>query len=122
MPKDEELEIFRDDFDGALAKGWSLLNEDPAAWMITADGQLRITASDASLLGIENGLNNPLLRDVPGGDFEILTRVVAAPSVNFQQAAIFIYEDENNFVSVNRGFCAPCVSSGVYMATEVDAP
>lgn len=88
--------------------------------MITADGQLRITASDASLLGIENGLNNLLLRDVPEDDFDILTRVVGAPSVNFQQAAIFTYEDENNFVSVNRGFCEPCVGGAVYMASEVD--
>ena len=114
------VEIFRDDFDGALAEGWSLLNEDPAAWMITADGQLQITASDASLLGTENGLSNLLLRNAPEGDFDILTWVVAAPSVNFQQAAIFIYEDEDNFVSVNKGFCGPCGGTGVYMDSEVD--
>ena len=112
--------FFRDNFVEVLADGWTWHNEDKSAWHITNDDQLQIVAGDETLLATDNGQKNLLLRDPPMGDFEIVARVSARPSVNFQQAAIFIYQDDDNFVAINRGYCSPCVGDGVYLDSEVD--
>ena len=112
--------IFRDDFVEVLADGWTWHNEDKSAWRITNDDQLQIVAGDATLLATENGQSNVLLRDSPMGNFEIVASVSVHPSVDFQQAAIFIYQDDDNFVAINRGFCSPCVGDAVYLDNEVD--
>lgn len=113
-------QIFRDNFDEVLAYGWTWHNEDKSAWRITNDGQLEIVAGDATLLATENGQMNVLLRDSPTGNFEIIAKVSAHPSVDFQQAAIFIYQDDDNFVAINRGYCSPCVGDAVYLDNEVE--
>ena len=112
--------IFRDDFVEVLADGWTWDNEDKSAWRITYDDQLQIVSGDATLLATENGQSNVLLRDSPMGNFEIVASVSVHPSVDFQQAAIFIYQDDDNFVAINRGFCSPCVGDAVYLDNEVD--
>jgi hypothetical protein len=112
--------IFRDNFDEVLAEGWTWHNEDKSAWRITNDGQLEIVAGDATLLSTENGQNNVLLRDCPFGNFDIVARVSARPIVDFQQAAILIYQDDDNFVAINRGYCSPCVGNAVYLDNEVE--
>ena len=33
---------------------------------------------------------------------------IAAPDSNFQQAAIFLYEDTHSYMAINRGYCEPC--------------
>jgi hypothetical protein len=107
--------LFRDDFNGPLLDGWSWDNENPNRWGFD-DGWLVIIAEDPSLL-ISNMRSNFLWRDLPSGDFAIIVRLDAATTSDFQQAAIFIYEDENNFVTINRGYCSPCNQggNGIYM-------
>jgi hypothetical protein len=34
------------------------------------------------------------------------------PLVNFQQATIYLYEDPENFVALNRGYCDVCLEGG----------
>lgn len=118
-PADRDV-IFRDNFNEVLADGWTWHDEDKSAWRITNDGQLQIVAGDATLLSTENGQSNVLLRDSPFGNFEIVARVSARPIVDFQQAAILIYQDDDNFVAINRGYCSPCVGDAVYLDNEVD--
>ncbi len=112
--------VFREDFTDRLEEGWAWTNEDRSAWSLTSDGQLMILAGDAMLLSTENGQRNVLLRDAPAGDFEITARVSAQPSVDFQQAAILIYQDDDNFIAINRGFCSTCVGSGIYVDNEIE--
>ncbi len=113
---------FRDDFEGGLFPGWYWAYEDPTHWSLSdVPGSLRIMSQGTSLYA-EAIPQNLLWRDAPGGDFEIQTKVAFEPAFDFQQAAILIYEDVNNFVLLNRGFCGQelCVNSGVYLDIEQD--
>jgi hypothetical protein len=111
--------LFRDDFNGPLLEGWSWTEENPQRWSFK-DGWLIIFAEDASLLSnLEQ--SNMLWRDLPDEDFAIVVRVDAPTTSDFQQASIFIYEDENNYVTINRGYCSPCEAggSGIFMDYKI---
>ncbi len=112
--------IFRDDFSTALQPGWSWENEVADRRMFTQDGWLRILAGDNALLYGEKQFNL-LWRDLPSGDFVITTHINTAPYADFHQTTMYLYEDKNNFVAINRGFCGPCVpgGNGVYMEYKI---
>lgn len=113
--------IFRDDFSGSLQPGWTWENEKPDRWKVTDDGWLQIRGEDPSALGGQ-AQSNMLFRDLPAGDFMITAHVTAATDSNFQQAAIFLYEDVNNYVAINRGFCEPCFpgnGNGIFMDYKI---
>lgn len=103
--------IFRDDFKGELQPGWEWQYENPDLWKITEGGWLSITGEHDSLLG-ENYQSNLLWYPLPEGDFIITVHMKTSPSENFQQSAIFIYEDPKNYVTINRGFCGICDTGG----------
>jgi inosine-uridine nucleoside N-ribohydrolase len=103
--------IFRDDFNGNLQPGWTWQNEIPSRWFITSDGWLEISGEDASLLS-EGTQSNLLCRQAPAGDFEITVHLSANPTVNFQQATLFLYRDGDHYVALNRGYCGPCETGG----------
>jgi predicted Ser/Thr protein kinase len=114
--------IWKDDFEGTLDPGWSWLNEDPTHWSLTdVPGSLRIITQGESLYNTGKP-SNLLLRDAPQGNFQIVAKVTLNPTDNFQQAAVLIYQDEDNFVLLNRGFCGEegCVGSGVYLDREIN--
>jgi hypothetical protein len=103
--------LFRDDFEGALQPGWQWENENPAKWTITKDGWLQIIGEHDALLK-EKQQNNLLWYPLPSGEFVITVHLITKPFENFQQAAIFIYEDSDNYITINRGYCAPCSTGG----------
>jgi hypothetical protein len=109
-------QIFRDDFTNVLQPGWEWKFENPSRWKISEDGWLQILAEDATLLG-DGHQSNLLCRPAPDGDFKITVHLEADPRDNFQQAALFIYQDAENYVTINRGFCGPCKigGNGIYM-------
>jgi len=113
--------VFRDDFDGNLQPGWTWQNEVPSRWTITQDGWLQIIGEDASLLG-EGMQSNLLWHELPEGDFEITVHLKANPTDNFQQATIYIYEDGENYIAINRGYCGPCATqgNGIYMEYKIN--
>ena len=108
---------FQDDFDKQLAEGWTWLGEDPAKWNLSKTaGSLQIMASDASFDGPYLPLNI-LLRDVPTGDFEIITSLHFTPTSNFQAAGLVVFQDQGNVLQLSRAFCDvvnACVGDGVY--------
>ena len=106
-----ENQLFRDDFTGELQPGWTWENEKPDLWTFTDDGWLQIIGEDPSLL---NGQpqSNLLWRDLPNGDFIITIHLKTQPLVNFQQATLYLYENLDNYVALNRGFCDLCVDGG----------
>ena len=115
------LATWTDDFNDALASGWSWVDEDPTHWnLIDAHGALRIITQGQSLYNADKP-KNLLLRDAPIGNFEIIIKVTFDPQDNFQQAAILIYQDEDNFVLLNRGFCERegCPGSGIFLDNEM---
>jgi hypothetical protein len=113
--------IFRDDFTVTLAPDWKWENEVKGKWTITKDGWLQIIGEDSSL--INNGFqNNMLCRPLPEGDFSISAHLITKPNANFQQVAIFLVKDGNNFVAVNRGFCDLCLpgGNGIFMDYKIN--
>jgi beta-xylosidase len=113
--------LFRDDFDGTLQPGWTLENENPAKWSFTNDGWLQIIGEHDALLK-ENTQKNLLWYPLPTGDFDITVHLKTKPFENFQQAAIYIYEDSNNYVTINRGYCDVCATggNGFYMDYKIN--
>ena len=114
-----ENQIFRDDFSGGLQPGQARENEKPDRWMITDDGWLQILAED----GYIPNQSNFLIRDLPDGDFAVSAHLIAAPDSNFQQAAIFLYEDVHSYVAINRGYCEPCFpgkGNGIFVDYKVN--
>jgi len=103
--------LFRDDFNGEFQPGWEWENENPAKWTFTGDGWLQIVGENNALLA-EDTQNNLLWYPLPAGNFVITVHLKTNPIENFQQAAIFIYEDPENYITLNRGFCAPCAAGG----------
>lgn len=112
--------LFRDDFEGQLQPGWEWENENPANWIITDDGWLQIIGEGLALLGGEKQ-SNLLWYPLPSGDFAITVHLDAKPFENFHQATIYLYEDPENYVAINRGFCGPCVpgGGGFYMEYKI---
>ena len=104
-------QIFRDDFVVDLQPGWTWVNEVPENHSISTEG-LRIISDDACLLGA-GFQNNLLIRDAPQDiSFTVETKLTADTQSNFQQASLFLYEDAQNYYSVNRGYCGICHTQG----------
>jgi hypothetical protein len=113
-----------DHFEGdSLVAGWSWVRDDPSHWSLAErPGFLRIISQRGALLGSGNNAANLLLRASPSGDFSLSTRLLFQPTANFQAAGLLIYQDDDSFVWLSRGYCgaAPptCVGDGVYLDVE----
>ena len=115
--------LFRDDFEGYLQPGWTWSNEDPDRWTFTEDGWLEIRGDNLAFYHLgDYGMTNFLTRELPAGDFMITAHVKSNPVENFQQATIYIYQDQNNYIALNTGFCSLCSTAGpgFYMETFID--
>lgn len=64
---------------------------------------------------------NLFLVPAPDGEFQITTHIKADTFRNFQQAAIYIYEDPDNFILMNRGYCDLCFpgGDGIYLDYKI---
>ena len=110
--------LFYDGFDGELAEGWMWQNEVPEKWTISEDGWLEINAEDG-WMGGANIQTNVLLQPIPDARrFEIKSHLIADTTSDFQQAAIFLIEDSDNFLKINRGHCSPCPTQGDGIYTD----
>jgi len=103
--------IFRDDFEGKFQPGWEWENENPAKWTFTNDGWLQIIGEPNTLLAAEQQ-SNLLWYPLPAGDFAITVHLRTKPFESFHQAAIYIYEDKENYITINRGYCGICATGG----------
>ncbi len=96
---------WRDDFNSSSLDGrWSWVREDNTHWSLTEQpGFLRITTQPGSIYqtGANDG-RNILLTPVNQPDFQISTKVSFSPSENFHTAGILVYEDDDNYVYLNR--------------------
>jgi regulation of enolase protein 1 (concanavalin A-like superfamily) len=118
-----EGQFFRDDFTDSIQPGWEWENENPAKWTITSDGWLEIIGETESLLGDE-WQSNLLWYQLPEGDFVITAHLKTKPFENFHQATVYIYEDPENYIAINRGYCDICEltkGNGIYMEYKIDS-
>jgi hypothetical protein len=113
-----------DPFDeDSLAGGWSWVREDPSHWsLVQRPGFLRIVSQRSALLGSGNNAPNILLRASPSGDFSLSARVLFRPTESLQAAGVLIYENDDSFVWLSRGYCGAnppaCVGDGIYLDME----
>lgn len=110
--------LFRDDFEGELQPGWEWQYENPNKWTITDDGWLEIAGEADTLLG-DGRQSNLLWYPLPEGDFVITAHLKTKPFADFHQAAIFIYEDPDNYITINRGYCGICGGNAFYMDYKI---
>jgi hypothetical protein len=103
--------LFRDDFEGALADGWSWLDEQLTDWRITTSGTLRLVTIPAE------AWSNALLRQAPPGDFTLSTRLTFEPTGDFAAAMLYVRQDEENAVLLGRAFCDLdwCAGNAIYL-------
>ena len=101
---------------------WSWVREDSTHWNLTErPGLLRIKTQEGTLYQGTNTTKNVLLQPAPAGDFEIQTRVLFAPTENIQTAGLIIYQDDDNYLALIRGFCGfgpPCAGNALYFDHE----
>jgi hypothetical protein len=114
-----EGQIFHDDFSGGLMEGWTWQEEKPDRWTFTSDGWLEIRGEDPGLLS-SGHQSNLLCRPAPEGDYQITIHVFAETFANFQQATLYVYQDADNYIALNKGFCdrSFCMSMGSAMFME----
>lgn len=107
--------VFRDDFTGVLADGWTWVRQNQQRWDLAANpGFLRITLNPGNCGGVPR---NVPLQPLPPGDFEIATQIEFTPISNFQLAGLIIYQDDQNLLKLGRAFCNAadvCVGNGIY--------
>lgn len=112
--------LFRDDFEGSLGEGWSWTNENADFWNLTNNpGWLEITALPGHVA--DGSMKNLLLRNAPGGNYELETNLKFQPTGNFQIAGLLIYESAANFTVFGRAFCGQCpAGDGYYFDLTID--
>lgn len=93
---------FSDEFDQPyLSQQWFWINEDPSNWTLAArPGYLRINTQYGTL--DDNPPINILLTTTPADEYEVLTRVEINPTQNYHEAALLLYNDENNYIKLSR--------------------
>ncbi|SFL45831.1 Glycosyl hydrolases family 2, TIM barrel domain [Gracilibacillus orientalis] len=93
-----------DHFDSdSLSEEWSIYGEVEERWSLTeVPGKLRILTSEGDSHEEANSLKNLFLRNAPEGDFEITTKLTAPIRQNHQQAGLYIWEDEDNYVRLGH--------------------
>ncbi|MGG3470255.1 PA14 domain-containing protein [Neobacillus pocheonensis] len=97
-PIEKEAKV--DQFDLAtLSNSWSVFREDAAKWSLTENpGHLTITTQAGDSYQEINSIKNVFLQDAPSGDFEITTKLNAAVRNNHEQAGLYIWKDEDNYI------------------------
>ena len=95
-----------DDFgSSSLHPLWSWVREDATNWSLTdRPGFMRITTQTGGVFGPGGDQKNLLLTEAPSGDFRITTKVTITPTENFRFAALQVYQDDDNYIQINRAY------------------
>ncbi|MCX7826518.1 MAG: DUF1349 domain-containing protein [Verrucomicrobiae bacterium] len=108
----EDAVLFKDDFAGKLADGWTWVREEKTAWRVTDKG-LEMRVLPGNLWGRANNAKNVLLRpapDVARGEVEVSVSVTNRPTHQYEQANLAWYYDDSHMVKlglelVNKEVC-----------------
>ena len=92
---------FRDDFNGVdLASGWSVIRRDQT--LTVGNGLVSIPTQAGDLYQTANSAKNVVLRPAPTGNFTIVAKINHKGLVQYQQAGIIVYGDDDNYVKLDR--------------------
>ncbi|NIK75422.1 regulation of enolase protein 1 (concanavalin A-like superfamily) [Paenibacillus castaneae] len=93
-----------DPFDSnQLDKAWSIFKADNSKWSLTRKpGFLSLDTSVGDTFESSNNLPNIFLKDAPSGDFVFTIKVEAPVRKNYQQAGLFLWQNEDNYVKLGH--------------------
>lgn len=94
--------VFRDDFKGRLAAGWTWIREDPSGWRVT-DAGLEMRVQPGNMWGPANDAKNVLVRTIPdpgGGTVDVSVTIANRPSNQYEQIDLVWYYDDGHMVKI----------------------
>ena len=97
---------FEEKFGGKPGKGWTWTREDAASWKVEKN-TLQIKPLPGTLWETANSTKNLLLRDLPAaeeGTVAVEAVVANAPAVEGEEAGLLLYQDDDTYVKLVRGF------------------
>ena len=97
---------FSDEFNATLDPQWSFVdpNADATQSVAARAGYLRMAAPTGNDLYPVTNYNAPRLLQRVAGDFAIETHIEVAPAFRYQGAGLLIWQDDNNFLRLERGY------------------
>ncbi|MCC6353960.1 MAG: hypothetical protein IT577_08735 [Verrucomicrobiae bacterium] len=96
--------LFRDDFRGGLAAGWSWIREEPGAWRVTDQG-LEVRIQPGNMWGKANNAKNVLVRPIPdpaAQPIEVAVTVSNKPACQYEQVDLVWYYDDAHMVKIGQ--------------------
>lgn len=96
--------LFRDDFKGKLAEGWSLEREDRSNWRVSPRG-LEVRVQPGNMWGGANNARNVFVREIPDpadAPVEISVTISNQPTAQWEQANLVWYYDASNMVKLGQ--------------------
>jgi hypothetical protein len=102
----QEKVLFEDKFAGKMSEGWTTLREDTGGWKVEG-GALKIKAQPGKIWYKTKTAKNVQVRKLPDkgtADAPLALEVTVenAPEVTSEQAGLYLYFDDNNFVKILR--------------------
>jgi regulation of enolase protein 1 (concanavalin A-like superfamily) len=97
-------ELFRDDFKGRLADGWTWIREDRSAWRVSERG-LEMRIQPGNMWGPANNATNVLVRALPSSTnatLEIAVTIENRPTEQYEQADLVWYYDDSHMVKLGQ--------------------
>ncbi|MGP3958942.1 alpha-L-arabinofuranosidase C-terminal domain-containing protein [Nonomuraea sp. 3N208] len=110
-----------DQFDGTtLGADWTVLSPDNSRWSVSASALHVETLSGDTHQGTNNA-RNLFLVDVPDGDFEVVTKLSAPVTLDYQSAGLLAWQDWDNYVRAGLAHVGFAGGPVIETATEVGA-
>lgn len=100
-----------DTFDStALDSHWSWVREDNTKWSLTSNsGFMTLTTQFGGIESTNTSAKNILLKNSVGDHYSLETKLNLAPTQDYQQAGLVMYNDDNNFIKLVKAY----ITSGV---------
>jgi alpha-L-arabinofuranosidase len=110
-----------DQFDGTtLGENWTVLSPDDSRWSLSGSA-LRLDTLTGDTHQATNNARNLFLVDVPDGDFEVVTKLSAPVTLDYQSAGLLAWQDWDNYVRAGLAHVGSAGGPVIETATEVGA-
>ncbi|MFC5835654.1 alpha-L-arabinofuranosidase C-terminal domain-containing protein [Nonomuraea insulae] len=110
-----------DQFDGTtLGEDWAVLSPDDSRWSLSGSA-LHLDTLAGDTHQATNNARNLFLVDVPDGDFEVVARLSAPVTLDYQSAGLLAWQDWDNYVRAGLAHVGFAGGPVIETATEVGA-
>lgn len=110
-------------FDGtSLSNTWEVVR--PTGNITVGGGNLTIPMAGTDLYQTTNTTGDLVLRDLPSGPFQLVTKVTAPINRQYQQAGLIVYGDDDNYIKLvaqGRSSSADAASNIIQLTKELNA-